>query len=121
MKALNKILNKYNIQGLSIQDNKKQVSANNRSRVSFLEFCKINGFTRIGANNAFEFNGKIYGYSCVSGDDPECRQFGENYDGLVCEFKSKELKWYDRSQLNVGSVTRIGPDGVKYFNVKGKI
>lgn len=121
--ALFKILNKYGIENLSVQEKEaaKGLSANNASRAAFVHFCKKNGFKRLGAKNAFEFEGKVYGFSTVKGQVPECRQFGEHYAGLVCNFRDGRTKWYTREQLNVGDVTRIGPDGVKYFNVEGEI
>ena len=116
------ILNKYGINDLSVQEkHSTALSANNASRAKFNKFCKQQGFKRVGAKNAFEFEGKIYGFSVVSGKEPECRQFGENYAGLVCSFKSGKTKWYTREQLNIGDVTRIGPDGIKYFNVEGEL
>ena len=112
-----KILNKHGIVGLSVQERDSNLSPNNLSRKKFIKFCEKNGFKRIGANNAFEFGGKIYGYSLVRGMKGECRQFGEHYEGLVCEFKGGKFKWFNKDQLVMGGVTRIGPDGVKYFNV----
>ena len=117
-----KILDKFGIKDLSIQRNNEPISgksANNASRSKFSKFCKDNGFKRVGAKNAFEFSGKVFGFSVVSGSRAECRQFGENYSGLVCNFKN-HTKWYSREQLILGDVTRIGPDGVKYFNVIGE-
>jgi hypothetical protein len=117
-----KILEKHGISNLSVQEKEfSGLSANNLSRAKFSKFCKDSGFKRLGARNAFEFNGKVYGFSVVQGDKVECRQFGENYDGLVCSFKGGKTKWYSRQQLVIGEVTRIGPDGTKYFNVEGEI
>lgn len=112
-----KILDKHGITGLSVQD--RGLSPNNLSRSKFIKFCKRNGFNRIGMSNSFEIAGKVYGYSLASGG-VECRQFGEHYDGLVCEFKDGSFGWYDKSQLRIGGITRIGPDGTKYFNVVGE-
>lgn len=118
-KLLN-ILNKHGITGLSIQKKtSRTMSANNVSRRNFSQFCKSNGFTPVGHKNAFDLNGEVYGFSTVSGDQPECRQFGEHYKGLVCNFENGQTKWYSREQLIIGSVTRVGPDGTRYYNVTG--
>ena len=108
------ILDKHGIKGLSIQE--KHLSPNNLSRSKFARFCQRNGFTRLNASNSFELAGKYYGYSLIKNGKVECRQFGEHYSGLVCESETGEVSWYDKSQLHIGNITRIGPDGVKYFN-----
>ena len=119
-----KILDKFGISGLGVQAKeslRQGKSPNNLSRAKFSKFCKDNGFKRLGARNAFELNGKVYGFSMPAGSKVDCRQFGENYDGLVCNFKDGKTKWYTRDQLILGEITRIGPDGTKYFNVEGEI
>lgn len=122
MKTLNSILNKYGITGLGIQQSKRTTcSKNNASREEFKSFCSEHGFTSIGFTNSFFFNGKIYGFSKPSTNKAECRQFAEHYEGLVCKLPSGTVKWFDKSQLVIGSCTRIGPDGVKYFNTYEKM
>ena len=119
-----KILDKFGISGLGVQEKeslRQGKAPNNLSREKFTKFCKDNGFKRLGSRNAFELNGKVYGFSVVSGKKVDCRQFGENYDGLVCNFGDGKIKWYARDQLVLGKVTRIGPDGTKYFNVDGEV
>ena len=108
-----KILDKHSIK---YKAQRSVAGANNASRQAFSEWCSVNGFERVGAKNAFIHDGKIYGFSVVSGDIAECRQFGENYSGLVCKFPSGKVKWYTKDQLTVQSVTRVGADGIKYMN-----
>lgn len=116
---LNKILNKHGIKGLKVQrgGERKTLTPNNQSRKDFSDFCRDKRVERAGNNNAFIMNGKVYGFSLVTkGYSPECRQFGEAYSGLVCKFSDGSFKWFDRSELSIGHITRIGPDGVKYYN-----
>ena len=116
MTTLTKILDKHGITGLSCQKKgSKHLSANNLSRKDFITFCKQNGFTRVGALNAFRVGRDVYGFSMPSGE-PECRQFSEHYAGLVCKMPSGKIEWFSKEQLLIGGLTRVGADGAKYFN-----
>ena len=116
MTTLSKILDKYGITGLSCQkESGKPLSANNQSRKEFIAFCKQNGFTRVGALNAFKVGEDVYAFSMPSGK-PECRQFSEHYAGLVCKMPSGKIEWFSKEQLLIGGLTRVGADGTKYFN-----
>lgn len=119
MKTLNDILNKHGIRGLSVQScPKKEKGQNNISRDEFKAFCKSNNFEQIGNSNSFVLNGYTFGFSLSNSNKAECRQFSENYDGLVCKFSDGTVKWLDKEQLRIGSCTRIGPDGTKYYNAE---
>jgi hypothetical protein len=116
---LNSILKKHGIKGLMSQVSCKQkpLTPNNQSREDFSAFCRANGLEGVGNKNAFILNGNVYGFSLVTqGYSPECRQFGEDYSGLVCKFPNGSFKWFDRSELSLGKITRIGPCGTKYYN-----
>lgn len=92
---------------------------NNLSKQEFKKFTADFNVEQVGRTNSFLYDGKIYGFSVTSTYTPECRQFSEQYSGLVCKLPNGDFQWYEKSELNIGNVSRIGPDGVKYFNVKG--
>ena len=92
---------------------KNNIQQNNLSRHKFKTFLSsVVGAKQIGVTNGFIINGKKYGYSLPKSYTPECRQFAQDYDGLVCEFPDGKVKWFDKDVLNIGNVSRIGPDGV---------
>ena len=116
MKSVEAILKKHGIKVTSKSPDRKKKSPNNESRDKFKDFCNHYGYKSVGRNNAFIFNGKIYGFSTSKNNYPECRQFSEHYSGFVCIMPCDTMKWVHSSSVHLGACTRVGPDGVKYFN-----
>lgn len=119
MKSVNQILKKHGVKPLRAEVTTKILSPNNLSRKVFQKFCAINGYKPVGKFNAFQIDEKIYGFSLCASYVPECRQFGQDYCGLVCQFPDGSLETYRKDQLNIGQLTRIDSSGSGYFNVKG--
>ena len=79
---------------------------NNLSRKEFSEFIKKNKFERLDNRNIFVKQGKNYFYLKDVGQD-NCRQFYDDCDGIYLSSGS----YLDRNSLQIGSVTRISPNG----------
>lgn len=96
------------------------VGRNNWSRKQFKKYCLINGYKAEGKQNAFIREGKVYAFSTPQTYKADCRQFGEHYVGLVCLMPNGDYKEFNKNQLNFGAVTRVGPNGIKYYQAQEK-
>ena len=121
MKSINQILKKYGVKSVGKSQRTQPLSRNNLSRKVFKQFCAMNDYKPLGLFNAFEKEGKVFGFSLCATYTPECRQFGRDYAGLVCQFPDGSVKSYDRCDLLIGALTRIDTFGSSYFNVKGLV
>lgn len=117
--SVHTIISKYNLKPVKSFESVGNLTPNNRSKKEFLKYCSMFGLTQIGKTNSYSDDGYIIAFSMCRTYEPECRQFAKHYDKLTCLFPNGEYKTFNKSELNIGKVTRIGPDGVEYHNVKG--
>ena len=93
------------------------VGNNNLSRILFKEYIDARGLQADGKRNVFIKDGRRTAFS-ITEDKPECRQFYEDCDELICyNVNNDEYYEYDRSDLLVSKVpSRISTSGLKAFN-----
>lgn len=85
---------------------------NNEARRKFKNFILEWGLKADGVRNVFHDSGKLWAY--VADDSAkELRQFYEDCSGIY--FKGS---FYDSTQLTIGAVTRVSPNGLKAYNAK---
>jgi len=97
------------------------MSRNNLSRKLFKDFCIKLGVKPVGKTNSFINNrGYRIGFALKT-DNNTVRQYGEDYKGVVVSNDTlSEIKYYDSGNVVKGSLSRIGTDGYKYYNVSLK-
>lgn len=77
------------------------MSRNNDSRKDCKWFCDTMQLERVGSSNMFVYNGNIWCYA-MANKDKSVRQLYEKAAGVYVN-----SKFIPRSQLDVGSITRI--------------
>ena len=99
-------------------------STNNKSKSIFNNFIRENNLKQIGRSNTFIVDGIMvcWSYCDIKKHNGRgyIRQLHECADKLiVCMHDDgviQEYRLYDVGDLIIGTVTRIGPDGTKYYN-----
>lgn len=89
---------------------------NNISRSKAKDLASRCGWEKVGNGNFFKTKqGDLVNITMCDGE-PESRQFRLDCDYLVVTNSNNDsVKIYNREQLQVKGVSRIGPDGVKYY------
>lgn len=97
------------------------IANNNISKQLFKNFLKDNDLTSIDHRNAFVYKGKTYGF-VVYEDKMECRQFYEDYEGVMFyNLISGKYTACNKNKLLLSKKpTRIMSSGIKAFNAKVK-
>lgn len=116
--SVHQIVSKWNIAPLK-DFNINGLSANNASKKEFARYCEMYGFQKHANTNSYIVDGEHIAFSVCRTYEAECRQFATYYTKLVCLFPNGEYGVFHKDELNIGNVSRIGPDGTKYHNVKG--
>lgn len=95
---------------------------NNASRKFAKEFGLKMGWGRVGNGNFFRSkNGDLYNITLTSKGKVESRQFRLDCDYLISlDVETNSLKVYKKGDLKIGGVTRIGADGMKYYQAEVK-
>lgn len=94
---------------------------NNLSRNLFKLFCEKHNLTHHKRRNCFtDTLGNKWGFALIS-ESNTVRQFGEDYSGVVMVNENMSVvKKVERAGLKLLGVSRIAPDGCKFYNAKLK-
>jgi hypothetical protein len=97
------------------------MNENNLSRKKAKEFAQRLGWQQQGRGNFFITNsGELVNITLCNGVE-ESRQFRADCQYLITLREDSDLvKIYPREQLTIKGVSRIGPDGTKYYQANVK-
>jgi hypothetical protein len=98
------------------------MEANNISRKIAKEVAVKMGWVQEGNSNFFRnTQGKLINITVSTSGTVESRQFRKDCDYLVSyDTKTKKVSIYRNQDLKLSSVTRIGADGVVYYQARPK-
>ena len=89
---------------------------NNISRFKAKELAAALGWKKVGNGNFFRTdNGELINIT-MCGKKIESRQFRKDCTHLVVMSRdSDDFEVYNKGELTIGALTRVGPDGTKYY------
>lgn len=95
---------------------------NNESRKFAKDLATKMGWKQEGKGNFFRNNnGDLYNITTTSKGKVESRQYRLDCKYLISyDIKTNSLKVFHKNDLKIGGVTRIGANGVKYYQVEVK-
>lgn len=91
---------------------------NNYSRRVFRGFISSRNLKKYDARNCIiTKDNKIYGFSISTNGKVDCRQFYEDYSGIIVyDYLRDKEKYLNKAELDVTeTITRISPKGLKAF------
>ncbi len=98
------------------------MTKNNLSRKLVKDFATRCGWSQEGNGNFFKTSkGELVNITLCDSGVNESRQFRMDCDYLITiRSDSNQVQMFHRDQLDIKGVSRIGPDGTKYYQANAR-